>query len=192
MQLILASSSPYRRALLERLGLAFECVAPDVDESALPGEAPQGLARRLAVTKARAIAAQHPDALVIGSDQVAAVGGEPRGKPGNAEAAAAQLRSSAGQRVSFFTGLALVGENKSIELTHVEPFHVHFRPLSEADIAGYLKREDALDCAGSFKVEGLGITLFERLEGDDPTSLEGLPLISLTTLLGKAGINLLH
>lgn len=189
MEIILASSSPYRRALLERLNLPFECISPDVDEAPLPNEAPAILAQRLALTKARVVASQHPDALVIGSDQVASVLGAVHGKPGNLEAAARQLRNSAGQRVSFYTGLALIGINAGLELQHVEPFHVHFRPLSDADIHGYLSREQALDCAGSFKVEGLGITLFERLEGDDPTSLEGLPLISLTRLLREAGVN---
>lgn len=189
MEIILASSSPYRRELLKRLGLPFQCLAPDVDETALPGEDPVELAQRLALAKATAIAHQQPDALIIGSDQVATSQGQLRSKPGTLEVAADQLRSSAGQRVSFFTGLALVNKDKQLKLTHVEPFHVHFRALSEADIQGYLKRENALDCAGGFKVEGLGITLFERLEGDDPTSLEGLPLISLTRLLHQAGIN---
>lgn len=189
MKIILASSSPYRRTLLERLGLPFECVSPNVDETSLPDEEPARLAQRLALTKARVVASQNPSALVIGSDQVASVLGTVHGKPGNLEVATRQLRSSAGQRVSFYTALALIGTDADVELTHVEPFHVHFRSLTDADIHGYLSREQALDCAGSFKVEGLGITLFERLEGNDPTSLEGLPLIGLTRLLLEAGIN---
>jgi septum formation protein len=189
MEIILASSSLYRHKLLKRLGLPFECLSPQVDETPLPGEDPIRLAQRLAKAKAMTIALQRPGALVIGSDQVATGLGKVRGKPGNLAAAAEQLRSSSGQRVSFFTGLALISMDNGIELEHVEPFHVHFRALAEAEIQGYLRREQALDCAGSFKVEGLGITLFERLEGDDPTSLEGLPLISLTRMLRSAGIN---
>ena len=189
MNIILASTSPYRRALLARLLPDFECVPPEVDETPLPGEAPEALAGRLATAKAWAIATRYPDALVIGSDQVASLDGEIQSKPGSAEAAVAQLRASSGRHVSFQTGLAVIAPGVSLQ--HVEPFNVHFRVLSAGDIAGYVAREPALDCAGSFKAEGLGIALFERLEGADPTALEGLPLIALTGMLRKAGVNLL-
>lgn len=189
MNIILASTSPYRRALLARLVPEFECIPPQVDETPLQGEAPGDLAGRLATAKAQAVASRFPDALVIGSDQVASLDGDIRGKPGTAEAAMAQLRASSGRHVTFQTGLAVIAPGAS--LTHVEPFHVHFRELSEDDIAGYVTREPALDCAGSFKAEGLGIALFTRLEGADPTALEGLPLIALTGMLREAGINIL-
>lgn len=189
MDVILASTSPYRQALLARLLPQFKSVPPRIEEVPRAGESPPELALRLAVAKAQAVAERFPRALVIGSDQVAAQDGLIRGKPGTTEAAAEQLRASSGQRVSFYTGLALVGPG--IALDHVEPFHAHFRHLSDADIAGYIGREPALDCAGSFKVEGLGIALFTRLEGNDPTTLEGLPLIALTGLLRAAGVNVL-
>ncbi|NND69143.1 MAG: septum formation inhibitor Maf [Halioglobus sp.] len=190
MDIILASTSRYRRALLARLVPDFACEPPGVDETPLPDEAPFDLALRLARAKAEAVAARYPGALVIGSDQVASLQGRIQGKPGTLDAAAAQLRASSGRRVAFHTGLAVVAPG--IALDHVEPFHAHFRVLSEADIGAYLGREPALDCAGSFKVEGLGIALFTRLEGTDPTALEGLPLIALTGLLRQAGINVLN
>lgn len=193
MDIILASTSPYRRHLLQRLQLPFRCLASGVDEQALAAESPAAMASRLAVAKARSVAQAHPDALVIGSDQVAALDspnpGAPRilGKPGNHTAARAQLLASAGQVVSFYTGVAVCIAATGFEQFHVEPFRVYFRELDDKSIENYLSREQPYDCAGSFKCEGLGIALFERLEGRDPTSLEGLPLIALTDLLAAAG-----
>jgi len=191
MDLILASTSPYRRRLLERLGIPFRCVAPDVDETALPGEAPQALVARLSVAKARAVARTWPEALVIGSDQVAVLDGAVMGKPGDHDSARRQLRASAGREVRFLTGVALVADARQLETFHVEPFSVHFRELGDKNIENYLLREQPYDCAGSFKCEGLGIALFEGMTGRDPTSLEGLPLIALTSLLAAAGIDVL-
>jgi MAF protein len=191
MDLILASTSPYRRQLLERLGLPFNCVPPEIPETRLPDERPEDLAGRLALEKARAVAQQFPEALVIGSDQVASLDEEIIGKPGNHESARDQLSNSSGREVRFFTGLAVICERSGYEATHVEPFRVKFRTLSRPVIEKYLHREQPYDCAGSFKCEGLGISLFTRLSGDDPTSLEGLPLISLTTLLNEAGLAVL-
>lgn len=188
MELILASTSPYRRQLLERLAIPFRCEAPDTDETPLPGESPAKLACRLATAKARSVATRFPDALVLGSDQVASIDGSCIGKPGNHENALLQLRSSSGRRVSFFTGLALLGHSRGLKLEAMEPFTVEFRPLGEAEIQSYLQREQPYDCAGSFKCEGLGISLFERMSGDDPTSLEGLPLIATSRLLREAGV----
>lgn len=193
MDIILASTSPYRQRLLQRLRLPFRCLPPGVDEQALAGESPVALASRLAVAKARSVAQNHPGALVIGSDQVAALEslqpGAPSilGKPGNHAAARAQLLASAGQMVSFYTGVAVCIAATGFEQFHVEPFRVYFRELDDKSIENYLSREQPYDCAGSFKCEGLGIALFERLEGRDPTSLEGLPLIALTDLLAAAG-----
>jgi septum formation protein len=192
MDIILASTSPYRKLLLERLQVSFRCVAPDTDETPQPGEQPADLADRLARAKARSVATIFPEALVIGSDQVASVDGQMLNKPGSQEVAAAQLRASAGKEVQFFTGLALVCVNGGLENVHVEPFSVHFRQLSDAQITNYLHRERPYDCAGSFKIEGLGIALFDSLEGKDPTSLEGLPLIALTRMLQDAGVQILH
>jgi len=187
MDLILASTSPYRRSLLQRLQLPFRCLSPATDESPLPDEAPAALAARLAAAKAHSVAALNPASLVIGSDQVAALGGRLLGKPGNHARAREQLLASAGQSVQFFTGLALCSLTSGFEEVVVEPFTVQFRPLDGAAIDNYLTREQPFDCAGSFKWEGLGIALFERMSGDDPTSLEGLPLIALTSLLQRAG-----
>lgn len=187
MDLILASTSPYRRALLQRLQLPFHCVAPDADETPLAGEAADALASRLALAKARSVATAHPASLVIGSDQVACLQGRLLGKPGNRDNARQQLQASAGRAVEFFTGLALCCGKSGFEAVLVAPFTVHFRQLDSSAIDNYLTREQPFDCAGSFKCEGLGIALFERMVGDDPTSLEGLPLIGLTSLLQRAG-----
>ncbi|MDO8862319.1 nucleoside triphosphate pyrophosphatase [Haliea sp. E1-2-M8] len=187
MDLILASTSPYRRALLQRLQTPFQCIAPDAAETPLPGEAGEALATRLALAKARSVARDHPASLVIGSDQVASLAGRLLGKPGNLDTARQQLLASAGRAVEFFTGVALCCEETGFEAVLVAPFTVHFRALDRAVIDNYLAREQPFDCAGSFKCEGLGIALFERLVGDDPTSLEGLPLIGLTSLLQRAG-----
>ncbi|NVZ11348.1 septum formation inhibitor Maf [Allochromatium humboldtianum] len=185
--LILASTSPYRRALLERLGLPFSTAAPDVDERPHPGESPSELVRRLAEAKARAVAENHPDALIIGSDQVACLDDAILGKPGDHQTAMAQLERASGRCALFQTGLCVLDTRSGQAQTLVEPFRVHFRVLSRARIQGYLERERPYDCAGSFKSEGLGIALFERLEGDDPNALIGLPLIRLIPLLEAAG-----
>ena len=187
--LILASTSPYRRSLLERLKLPFECQAPDADETPLTYEAPVDLVYRLALAKARAVSRANQAATVIGSDQVASLDGAILGKPGNHNAATGQLRACSGREVNFFTGLAVVSENSGFQQVHVEPFTVVFRDLSDAMIDNYLHLEQPYDCAGSFKCEGLGIVLFSRLRGDDPTALEGLPLISLVSMLDAAGIS---
>ncbi len=189
MDLILASTSPYRRALLQRLQIPFQCLPPGVEETALPGEQPEVLARRLAQAKAQAVAGDHPCALVIGSDQVASVNGLILGKPGSHDAAVAQLRASSGQEVTFYTGVAVICAEQGWAWHSVEPFSVYFRQLTDSAIENYLRREQPYDCAGSFKCEGLGISLFAGLRGNDPTSLEGLPLITLVDLLSRAGIN---
>lgn len=189
MKLILASSSPYRRALLSRLQIDFSWTAPEIDETPLPGESPKALALRLSTQKAAAIAADNPGALVIGSDQVASVDGTPIGKPGTHKAAVAQLRASSGNSVTFFTGLAVTGNGHTSAV--VDELTVHFRQLSLEEIEQYLRLETPYDCAGSFKCEGLGVALFDRLQGDDPTSLEGLPLIATCRLLRHAGFDVL-
>jgi septum formation protein len=192
MDIILASTSPHRRRLLERLQLPFRCLPPQTDEAPWPGETPATLAVRLARAKAKSIAMLQPGALVIGSDQVASIEGSIMGKPGNFNAASAQLRSSSGREVVFYTAIALISPNHDQERFHVERFCVRFRVLNDSQITNYLHREQPYDCAGSFKAEGLGIALFESLTGDDPTSLEGLPLIKLTALLGELGVDILH
>lgn len=186
--LVLASSSPYRRALLEKLGLPFAAESPAIDESPLPHEAPDDLVQRLALAKAQALAPRYPAHWIIGSDQLAVLDGRVLGKPGNSETACEQLRACSGRRVIFLTGLTLLDSASGAATTVLEPFIVTFRRLSDAQIAHYVEREQPLDCAGSFKSEGLGIALFERLQGDDPNALVGLPLIRLVTLLQQAGI----
>jgi MAF protein len=187
----LASTSPFRRQLLERLGLPFLTAAPHVDETPRPGEAAEALVMRLAVCKAQAVAPQHPGALIIGSDQVAWLDGAVLGKPGGRPQAIAQLERASGRRVSFFTGLCLLDARTGMAETLCEPFHVWFRPLTLHQIEAYLDRERPYQCAGSFKSEGLGIALFERLEGDDPNALIGLPLIRLVSMLGRGGVEVL-
>lgn len=189
--LILGSTSRYRRELLQRLHLPFEVVAPDVDESPLPSEAPEALACRLALAKARAVAARHPDAVVIGSDQVADLDGEPLGKPGTHERAVAQLRRMRGRTVVFQTALSVVCQASGFEMSDLAPVRVRFRQLSDAEIETYLRLEQPYDCAGSAKSEGLGIALLESIDNDDPTALIGLPLIRTTRLLRAAGLPLL-
>lgn len=186
--LVLASTSPYRRALLERLGLAFDTVRPAVDETRKPGEPPQVLVLRLAEAKARAVAESHPNALIIGSDQVACIDDLVLGKPGDREGAIAQLEQASGRCVVFQTGLCMLDAASGQAQTLVEPFRVHFRMLTRAQIEGYVDREQPFDCAGSFKSEGLGIALFARLDGEDPNALIGLPLIRLISLLENSGI----
>ncbi|QIK39114.1 septum formation inhibitor Maf [Caldichromatium japonicum] len=185
--LILASTSPYRRNLLARLGLLFQTDSPAIDERPLPSESAVALVQRLAEAKARAVAKRHPDALIIGSDQVACLDGAILGKPGGRDAAIAQLERAAGHKVIFQTGVCLLDARAQQAHTFVEPYCVHFRNLSRAQIEGYIERERPYDCAGSFKAEGLGIALFARLEGDDPTALIGLPLIRLVPLLESFG-----
>lgn len=190
VDLVLASTSRYRAELLRRLTPAFRQLDPRVDEARLPGEAPQALAARLALAKAQAVAARCPQALVIGSDQVAALDDAVLGKPGDAARACAQLGACSGRAVRFLTALALVDTRSTPPRTHtaLDVTEVHFRPLAADDIARYVAREQPLDCAGSFKVEGLGIALFERVSCDDPTALVGLPLIALCRLLREAGV----
>lgn len=188
-RLVLASTSPYRRALLEKLGVAFECAAPNVDETAQPGEAPRHLVLRLAQAKAQALAERYPQHLIIGSDQVCVLNGEITGKPLTEENAFKQLMKARGNIVTFYTGLALYNTATGHLQTECEPFDVHFRHLSEQEITDYLRKERPLNCAGSFKSEGLGITLFERLEGRDPNTLVGLPLIALCQMLRREEYN---
>jgi septum formation protein len=188
--LVLASTSIYRRQLLERFGLPFEASSPQVDETRLPGEAPERLAQRLALAKARDVSRKHSGALIIGSDQVAALGAEIFGKPGSIENAASQLQHMSGQEVLFHTAVALIDGRSGREQHETVLTRVRFRPLSEPEIRRYLEREPALDCAGSAKCEGLGITLLDALSGDDPTALIGLPLIALARMLRAAGVEL--
>jgi MAF protein len=187
--LVLASSSPYRRTLLARLGLPFRHARPDIDETPLPGETVDALVQRLALAKARALARRWPDALIIGSDQACVIDGAIAGKPGNFERALAQLRACSGKRVSFRTAVVLYDSAKGSWQEAVDGYWVQFRILQEMEITNYLQREQPWDCAGSFKVEGLGIALFEALEGNDFHSLVGLPLLSLCRMLRTAGIN---
>ena len=188
--LVLASTSPFRRELLQRLGVTFETLAPDVDETRQQGETPEALVLRLSEAKARAGASQYPDALIIGSDQVAVCGDEVLGKPGNHAAACVQLRRLAGQRVSFLTGLCLYDAASDTVLVDLIPYQVVFRRLTDQQIDRYLKIEQPYNCAGSFKSEGLGISLFESMHGEDPNALIGLPLIRLTSWLNTSGINI--
>lgn len=188
--LILASTSRYRRELLARLGLPFTTVAPHTDETPHPGEAPCDLASRLALAKAQAVAQQHPHAIVIGSDQVADLHGQPLGKPGTHDRAVAQLQRMRGQTVVFHTALAVVCQARGIVHTGVEPVTVRVRMLDDDTIERYLRAEQPYDCAGSAKSEGLGISLLDSITSDDPTALIGLPLIRTCQLLRAAGITL--
>ncbi len=190
IDLVLASTSRYRRELLARLRLPFRTLAPDVDETRRSGELPAALAERLALAKARAVAAGCPDALVIGSDQVAELDGRVLGKPATAAAAQAQLAASSGRRVTFHTALCLLDTRAGRSSIVVDATHVVFRVLLAEEIAHYVDAEQPLDCAGSFKAEGLGISFFERIESNDPTALIGLPLIALSRLLRDAGVRL--
>ena len=189
--LVLASTSIYRRALLERLRLPFEVVKPEVDESPLPGENPATLALRLAQAKAKAVAPLHPKALIIGSDQVAILDGQPISKPGNHENAVAQLRAMRGKAIQFLTALAVYNSAKDQMVSRLVPFTVEFRDLSDETIERYLRAEQPYDCAGSAKSEGLGIALIRRMSGDDPNALVGLPLIALVDLLQEQGYSVL-
>lgn len=186
-RLLLASSSPYRQELLSRLRLPFESCAPDIDETRLPGESAEKLVRRLAEQKAKALGERYPNHLIIGSDQVAVLGAEIIGKPHTFERAKQQLHAASGNSVRFLTGLALFDSATGRIQTDSIPFTVHFRTLNEARIERYLKAEQPYDCAGSFKAEGLGISLFRATEGEDVTSLVGLPLIRLVDMLLNEG-----
>jgi len=184
---VLASTSPYRRELLQRLDIPFTTASPQVDEAPLPGESPEALVRRLSESKARAVGRTHPG-LIIGSDQVATTGTDILGKPGSHAAAFEQLRQLAGRTVTFHTGLCLLDTASGEAQLDVVPYRVEFRPLGDAQIERYLRKEQPYNCAGSFKSEALGITLFARMSGEDPTALIGLPLIRLTDMLAAAGI----
>ncbi len=186
--LVLGSTSRYRRELLERLNLPFDTTAPEVDETPLPGEAPRALALRLALAKARAVAQLHPDAVVIGSDQVADLAGTPLGKPGHHELAVQQLRQMRGQTVVFQTAVAVVCAATGFEQIDIAPVEVKFRDLSDTEIERYLRAEQPYDCAGSAKSEGLGIALLDAIQSDDPTALIGLPLIRTCHMLRAAGL----
>jgi len=182
-RLLLASSSVYRRQLLEKLGLTFDSASPDIDETPLPDETPTALVQRLAEQKAKALATSHPETLIIGSDQVATLEQHILTKPHTHERAVEQLRLSSGRKVQFLTGLCLYNSSTQHSQVILETFNVHFRPLNDGQIERYLQREQPYDCAGSFKSEGLGITLFEGIYGTDPTALVGLPLIRLGQML---------
>lgn len=189
--LVLASSSPFRKTLLEKLAIPFTCARPDCDETPHPNESAKDLVLRLAKTKAMSCTTP-TDSLVIGSDQVCVVDGKILGKPLTKAKAIEQLQNQSGKVITFYTGLALYHSGSLQCQTHLETFEVHFRQLTQAQIEAYVEKEQPLYCAGSFKAEGLGIALFERLRGDDPNSLIGLPLIALIKLLANEGVDVLQ
>ncbi|WP_067864860.1 Maf family protein [Neptuniibacter marinus] len=189
--LILASSSPFRRQILDKLQLKYACISPDIDESPLANETPEDLVARLAIEKAQKVAGTEPDSLIIGSDQVAVLGNEILGKPHTHENAVKQLQKLSGHTVTFLTGLALINSKSGEVQSETVPFNVVFRTLTDEMIEHYLHAEQPYNCAGSFKSEALGIVLFERLEGEDPNTLIGLPLIRLVRMLEKEGLNVL-
>lgn len=189
-RLVLASTSQYRRQLLERFGQRFTVAAPDVDETPLPGEMPVDLVARLARAKAEAVAHRHPKSIVIGSDQVALFGREIIGKPGNPERCVEQLKAFSGQRLSFHTAVHVIQSESGSNEGHLDVTTVHFRKLSDDEIERYVARERPVNCAGGFKAEALGISLFERIDSQDPTALIGLPLIWLSAALRRAGMQL--
>jgi septum formation protein len=188
--IVLASGSAYRRELLARLGLPFDYAAPDIDETAHPGETARALTERLSLSKARALAKRFPDHLIIGSDQVLTLDGQPVSKPGDHTRAREQLRRCSGRSVEFITGLCLLDSATGRYQLTSEPFTVIFRELADSTIERYLERERPYDCAGSFRMEGLGISLFQALRGDDPNSLIGLPLIRLCSMLANEGVTI--
>lgn len=190
--LVLASGSVYRRLLLDKLGLEYSCDSPDIDESARPDEDADTLVSRLALEKARAVAIRHPDALIIGSDQVATLDRHILGKPLTHARAIEQLSLASGHTVRFLTGLCLLDASTGDYQLDSVPFEVEFRKLGRPEIEQYLLREQPYDCAGSFKSEGLGIALFQSMRGDDPNALVGLPLIRLVSMLEQVGVNLLR
>lgn len=187
--LVLASTSPFRKQLLEKLQLEFSADSPDIDESRLENESPEQLVARLAEQKAMAVAERHPDSLIIGSDQVAVNDGQILGKPGSHDKAVAQLKAASGKRLTFLTGLCLYNSATGDSQVEVVPFGVVFRELNETQIENYLRAEQPYNCAGSFKSEAMGIALFDRLEGEDPNTLIGLPLIRLVRMLEAEGIH---
>jgi MAF protein len=191
MKLVLGSTSPFRKALLERLHIDFECDSPDIDETPLPDEAIEDMVVRLAIAKAQAISARHPDSLIIGSDQSAVLNGEKLSKPGNFENAFKQLTRASGQKITFQTGLCLLNTSTGNVQSNCVPYTVVFKELTPDMIENYLRKEEPYNCAGSFKSEALGIALFERFEGDDPNALIGLPLIELVNFLGNEGFSIL-
>ena len=190
-RLVLGSSSPYRKALLEKLDLSFDCDSPDIDETPLKDEHPKDMVARLAKAKAQAIAERHPQSIIIASDQCATLDGNIIGKPGDFENAFAQLRNASGRTVTFYTSLCVFNAGTNQYQETFEPFYVYFRELTDKQIENYLKKEEPYNCAGSFKSEGLGISLFERLEGNDPNTLIGLPLIQLIKMLDKFGVHVI-
>ncbi len=190
-RLVLASSSVYRRALLKRFGLPFTWQAPEIDESSQVNETPLALVRRLALAKARALVADQSNALIIGSDQVAIIDGQPLGKPGNEADAVLQIEAASGRTVRFLTSVCVFDATRRAYELAVVTSDVRFRRLDVQHIRNYVRRERPLDCAGSFKCEGLGIALFDAIIADDPTALIGLPLIALAAMLARAGLNIL-
>ena len=189
--LVLGSTSVFRQAILEKLNLPFQTAKPNIDETALADESPQVLVERLAIEKAKAVTQEFPDALIIGSDQVAVCEGEILGKPHNFENGVKQLQKFSNKSVTFYTGLCVYDSKNDKTISLVEPFIVHFNSLSPSEIENYLKTEKPYNCAGSFKSEALGICLFKKLEGDDPNTLIGLPLIKLVSLLKQHGLDVL-
>ena len=189
--IILGSTSVFRKSILAKLNLPFETAKPDIDETPLQNESPQALVERLAIEKAQAVAQQGVKGLIIGSDQVAVCNGNILGKPHNFDNALKQLSSFSGKNVTFLTGLAVVDSVTGKTTSLIEPFNVHFREITSEEITQYLHAEQPYNCAGSFKSEGLGITLFEKLVGDDPNSLIGLPLIKLVAMLKEHGVDVL-
>ncbi len=188
MKIVLASTSPFRKTILEKLGLPFETRNPETDESRFAGESPEQLVQRLAAAKAKAVAEIGEDALIIGSDQVAVIENKILGKPGSHEQAVKQLQQASAKTVRFFTGLCLLNAASGNHQLEVVPFDVVFRKLTDTQIENYLQKEKPYNCAGSFKSEALGICLFEKLQGDDPNTLMGLPLIRLVRMLEKEGV----
>lgn len=187
-ELVLGSTSPFRKELLERFDIEFVTDSPNIDETPLEAESPEDYVKRLSIEKAKAVAGNHPNSLIISSDQCSVLNGQIRGKPENHENAVKQLTESSGERVSFLTGLCLYDAKDESYQIDMIPYHVDFRELSASEIESYLRKEEPYFCAGSFKSEGLGISLFKRLNGDDPTSLIGLPLIRLSEMLREKDI----
>jgi len=190
MKLILASTSPFRKVLLEKLQLDFICEAPDIDETPLKDETIKNMVIRLAEAKAQAIATHHPNALIIGSDQSAVLNGTRLTKPGNFDTAFRQLKAASGQKIIFQTGLCLLNTSTNKNQSTCIPYSVEFRQLCDTKIKNYLEKEQPFNCVGSFKSEALGITLFKRFDGEDPNALIGLPLIQLITFLENEGISI--
>ncbi|MEH6344944.1 MAG: Maf family nucleotide pyrophosphatase [Bermanella sp.] len=190
-RLVLGSSSPFRKALLEKLDLSFDCDSPDIDETPMEGESPKDMVARLAKLKAQAIAERHPQSIIIASDQCATLDGKIIGKPGDHKSAVKQLQEARGRTVTFYTSLCVFNAATNQFEECIEPFYVYFRALTDSQIENYLQKEQPYNCAGSFKSEGLGISLFERLEGNDPNTLIGLPLIQLIKMLERFHIQVI-